>query len=284
MFHENLHQRRLLSHSKTPNFLNCAPLFDKVTCQCKLEVSDPVSSINIRSSSSLSPPFPKSNFDIQVCSKSSTMKNSHKTLQKNYKVQCYECSAVNRWLETVINLKWTSNHLLFHHADYLHKLQDIIKEPTRYKYHILAAFTHSRSLCFHPQTSLFCTSLYYFAPHSIVPSLTSSLENSRASRIAWLLEELNVDYEIKAYPRTKEYLAPKELLDVFPTGMSPVLTIIKEGSEPLTIGESGHIVNYLIEYYDKNGKFTPKTHNDKELVDFYLHFSEEVSSPIWCRF
>ncbi|SGZ52946.1 CIC11C00000002781 [Sungouiella intermedia] len=110
-------------------------------------------------------------------------------------------------------------------------------------------------------------------------SSPDNLENSRASRIAWLLEELNVDYEIKAYPRTKEYLAPKELLDVFPTGMSPVLTIIKEGSEPLTIGESGHIVNYLIEYYDKNGKFTPKTHNDKELVDFYLHFSEGSIQP-----
>lgn len=102
---------------------------------------------------------------------------------------------------------------------------------------------------------------------------------SRASRIAWLLQELNLDYELKVYQRSNQQLAPKELLEVFPTGMSPVLTIIKEGAEPRTIGESGHIVNYLIEHYDPEGKLKPVTEDDKELVDFYLHFSEGSIQP-----
>lgn len=102
---------------------------------------------------------------------------------------------------------------------------------------------------------------------------------SRASRIAWLLQELNLDYELKVYKRMKLRLAPKELLEVFPTGMSPVLTIIQEGAEPRTIGESGHIVSYLIENYDPEGKFKPVTAEDKELVDFYLHFAEGSVQP-----
>lgn len=61
--------------------------------------------------------------------------------------------------------------------------------------------------------------------------------------------------------------------------MSPVLTITKEGCEPRTIGESGHIVNYLIENYDKEGKFKPVTDDEKELVDFYLHFAEGSVQP-----
>lgn len=104
--------------------------------------------------------------------------------------------------------------------------------------------------------------------------LTSSLENSRASRIAWLLQELNLNYEIKVYPKTLNGVGSEELLEVFPTGVSPVLTIIREGREPKTIGESGHIVSYLIENFDPSGKFKPVTEDDKELMDFYLHFSE----------
>lgn len=37
------------------------------------------------------------------------------------------------------------------------------------------------------------------------------LNNSRSFRILWLLEELELDYKLTSYERTKSYLAPESL-------------------------------------------------------------------------
>jgi glutathione S-transferase len=45
------------------------------------------------------------------------------------------------------------------------------------------------------------------------------LNDSRSQRILWLLEELDVEYEIERYERNPEtMLAPRELRDVHPLG------------------------------------------------------------------
>jgi glutathione S-transferase len=66
------------------------------------------------------------------------------------------------------------------------------------------------------------------------------LDKSRSHRILWLLEELNVSYEIKSYKRNKEtMLAPPELKRIHPLGKSPVI----ENTETNEIvAESGAIV------------------------------------------
>jgi glutathione S-transferase len=66
------------------------------------------------------------------------------------------------------------------------------------------------------------------------------LDKSRSHRVLWLLEELNVPYEIKMYKRNKEtMLAPPELKAIHPLGKSPVI----ENSETKEIiAESGAIV------------------------------------------
>ncbi|KAF8601467.1 hypothetical protein BDV93DRAFT_524647 [Ceratobasidium sp. AG-I] len=46
------------------------------------------------------------------------------------------------------------------------------------------------------------------ASHKII---VHHLNKSRSQRILWLLEELDIPYEIKKYQRTPELLAPKEL-------------------------------------------------------------------------
>ncbi|KAL9607406.1 MAG: hypothetical protein Q9167_007677, partial [Letrouitia subvulpina] len=75
------------------------------------------------------------------------------------------------------------------------------------------------------------------------------LEKSRAQRIVWLLEELNVDYELKTYKRVNR-LAPSELKNVHPTGKSPIITIQAEGkAEPLVLAESGLITEYLVDHF-----------------------------------
>jgi glutathione S-transferase len=74
------------------------------------------------------------------------------------------------------------------------------------------------------------------------------LETSRSQRILWLLEELDLPYEIKLYKRdSKTRLAPPELKAVHPLGKSPVITDGKE-----VIAESGAIIEYLVERYGEN--------------------------------
>jgi len=101
------------------------------------------------------------------------------------------------------------------------------------------------------------------------------LENSRAQRILWLLEELNVEYEIKHYYRNKEtMLAPPELKKVHPLGKSPVLT---DGEN--CIVESAAIVEYLIDTHG-NGKIIPKA-GTKEYLKYreFMHYAEGSIMP-----
>ncbi len=51
------------------------------------------------------------------------------------------------------------------------------------------------------------------------------LENSRSQRVLWLLEELELPYDIVHYRRDpKTMLAPASLRAVHPLGKSPVVT------------------------------------------------------------
>ncbi|KAF2011024.1 glutathione transferase [Aaosphaeria arxii CBS 175.79] len=78
------------------------------------------------------------------------------------------------------------------------------------------------------------------------------LEKSRAQRIVWLLEELNLEYELKIYKRGSDKLAPKELKDIHPLGKSPLISIQPEGAEkPIVLAESGVIIEYLAEHFGK---------------------------------
>src|ERR1039458_9837616 len=78
------------------------------------------------------------------------------------------------------------------------------------------------------------------------------LNNSRSQRIVWLMEELGLDYEIVRYQRdVTTNLAPPELKAVHPLGKSPVIT-----DGPITIAESGAIVEYVVARYGK-GRLRP---------------------------
>ena len=50
------------------------------------------------------------------------------------------------------------------------------------------------------------------------------LNNSRSQRILWMLEELEVPYDIKPYTREASMQAPAALRAVHPLGKSPVIT------------------------------------------------------------
>ncbi|KAL4258562.1 GST N-terminal domain-containing protein [Pleurotus pulmonarius] len=99
------------------------------------------------------------------------------------------------------------------------------------------------------------------------------LNDSRSQRILWLLEELGLPYEIKKYQRTKQRLAPPELLAINPLGKSPVIT---DGD--VTLAESGAIVEYLIGRYG-NGKGQP-TEAGKVDNLYFTHYAEGSLMPI----
>jgi glutathione S-transferase len=101
------------------------------------------------------------------------------------------------------------------------------------------------------------------------------LNNSRSQRVLWLLEELNLEYEIKRYERDlKTMLAPASLRKVHPLGKSPVIT---DGT--LTIAESGAIVEYLVAHYG-NGKLAPLPDTSERLrYTYWLHYAEGSAMP-----
>lgn len=72
----------------------------------------------------------------------------------------------------------------------------------------------------------------------------------------------------------KNRVAPPELREIWPTGMSPVLQIFSEGKQTKTVAESGHIVLYLIKYYDFDNNLKFESDDDSDWVDYYLHFAE----------
>jgi glutathione S-transferase len=102
------------------------------------------------------------------------------------------------------------------------------------------------------------------------------LNNSRSQRVLWLLEELELPYEIVHYQRDpKTMLAPPTLRAVHPLGKSPVVTT----DEGLTLAESGAVVETLIERYG-NGRLAPAAGTPEALrYRYWLHYAEGSAMP-----
>ena len=97
----------------------------------------------------------------------------------------------------------------------------------------------------------------YFAP------------NSRAVRIAWLLEELGLEYEVEKYTVGDRALRSPEYYKIHPMGRIPVL---EDGGT--RIYESGAIVQYLLAKHG-DGKFVPDV-DDPSFPEYlqWLHYAE----------
>jgi glutathione S-transferase len=102
------------------------------------------------------------------------------------------------------------------------------------------------------------------------------LANSRSQRILWLLEELDLPYEIVKYERDpKTMLAPASLRAIHPLGKSPVIT---DGDA--TIAESGAILEYLVEVSGKGALVpTPGTPAHRH-YRYFLHYAEGSLMPL----
>lgn len=96
------------------------------------------------------------------------------------------------------------------------------------------------------------------------------LNDSRSRRITWLLEELELPYEVIKYQRDeKTRLAPPELKAIHPLGKAP---IIRDKGE--VVFESGAIIQYLVSTYGA-GRLSPPqgTPAYTRYLEF-LHYAE----------
>lgn len=111
------------------------------------------------------------------------------------------------------------------------------------------------------------------------------LNNSRSTRIIWLLEELDLEYELVKYYRGDNKLAPDHLKKIHPLGKAPILVddTVLDGSkaaDKFTIAESGAIIEYLIHQYDTTHKLKPLVGSISwQQYLFWLHFAEGSAMP-----
>jgi glutathione S-transferase len=102
------------------------------------------------------------------------------------------------------------------------------------------------------------------------------LNHSRSQRVLWLLEELELPYEIVKYERdAKTMLAPRSLRAIHPLGKAPVIT---DGGA--TLAESGAILEYLVDTYGK-GRMAPAPGTQAwRDYRYFMHYAEGSLMPL----
>lgn len=95
---------------------------------------------------------------------------------------------------------------------------------------------------------------------------------ARSMRVAWLLEELGLDFELVTLPFSMAGLRTPEYLALSPLGRVPCLI-----DGPLTLIESGAICQYLCETYDDGRLHRPPGHPERAAWLQWLHYAETIA-------
>ncbi len=99
---------------------------------------------------------------------------------------------------------------------------------------------------------------------------------SQSERIVWLCEELDIDYELKLYPRDPEtMMAPESYRKLHPMGIAPIIS-----DDELVLAESGAIIEYIITRYGKGRLAVAPDHKDYADYLFWFHFANGTLIPI----
>lgn len=98
--------------------------------------------------------------------------------------------------------------------------------------------------------------------------------NTRAVRIAWLLNELGLDYEIERFQLGDKAMRAPEYLAVHPLGRVPTL---QDGD--VRIFESGAIVQYLLSRYGESRMVPDASSADFPKYLQWLHYAEGMIMP-----
>lgn len=95
------------------------------------------------------------------------------------------------------------------------------------------------------------------------------LKVSQSERIIWLLEELELPYELRVYQRDPvTQFAPIELRSIHPIGSAPVL-----GDGEIVLAESGAIVEYILARYGNGRLAVSVTSSQYPDYLYWLHYA-----------
>ena len=101
------------------------------------------------------------------------------------------------------------------------------------------------------------------------------LDDSRSQRILWLLEELDLPYEIQHHKRDPETRsAPAALRKVHPLGKSPV---IEDGGR--VVAESGAIIDHILRSYGDERLRPPSSSPGYDDYVYWMHYAEGSAMP-----
>ncbi len=98
------------------------------------------------------------------------------------------------------------------------------------------------------------------------------LRVGRSVFTVWLLEELDIEYDLKIYLRDpKTNRSQADLKAVHPLGKSP---LIEDGD--IMLAESGAIATYLLEHHDPENRLSPSRSDNARWAEYqqWLHYSE----------
>ena len=105
------------------------------------------------------------------------------------------------------------------------------------------------------------------------------LQRSQSERIVWLCEELGISYELKLYERNPIF-SPPDLKALSPLGAAPVITDTTfDVSKPLTLAESGAIVEYIIHKHGGGRLALPPSNKDYADYLYWFHLSNSNLQP-----
>ena len=101
------------------------------------------------------------------------------------------------------------------------------------------------------------------------------LNNSKSQRVLWLLEELELPYDVKYYSRQPTGMAAPELKKIHPLGKAPAVEV-----DGVVIAESAAVSELIVRRYGK-GKLAPPV-DSKEYPHYLemLHYPEASASMV----
>lgn len=105
------------------------------------------------------------------------------------------------------------------------------------------------------------------------------LQVGQGERIPWLLEELNIPYELKLYKRSPVF-SPPELQAKHPMGASPLLEDFTfNPNKPVTLAESSAIAEYIIQKHGGGRLALPPSHENYADYLYWFHFANSNLQP-----
>ena len=95
------------------------------------------------------------------------------------------------------------------------------------------------------------------------------LDRSRSERIIWLLEELDLPYEVEAFQRRSDLFAPEQMRQAHWLGRAPVII-----DGPVVLAESGAIVEYILARHGDGRLSVTPADPDFPRYLYWMHYAE----------